>query len=125
MAERENATKAKAQDDLQFIISDLIQSGKLEDSVSLAHYLQDNMVQTASGRYQEVKNLGVKKAPFYVLVGAHMPCALVELAFLDHPVEGERLLTEDYQRLMVEALADGIEGYFISRKLLKPTKKES
>ena len=42
-------------------------------------------------RYAGIEDLGVKRGPFYVLVGAFMPCVLVETSFLTHPVEGRRM----------------------------------
>jgi N-acetylmuramoyl-L-alanine amidase len=65
--------------------------------------------------YKEVKDLGVKKAPFYVLVGAHMPCVLVEVSFIDHPVEGRRLISRRYQKLVATAIYEGVREFFASR----------
>lgn len=113
LAKRENAAFAAGDiDDLSFILSDLIQNAKLDESITLAHYLQDQLSDTLGKYYKGVKNLGVKKAPFYVLVGAHMPCVLVEVSFLDHPVEGRRLITRRYKQLVATALFDGIRLFF-------------
>lgn len=112
LAKRENEAGDAPVDDLSFIISDLIQYGKLNDSISLAHYLQDSLVKNLSSKYSDIKNLGVKKAPFYVLVGAHMACALTEVSFIDHPVEGARLIKPEYQHLVAEGLFNGIKMFF-------------
>ncbi len=114
LAKKENSVKGGMRTDLQFILSDLIQTAKLEDSITLAHSLQDSLISRLTQRYKGIKNLGVKKAPFYVLVGAHMPCALVEVAFIDHPKEGRRLLTEEYQSHVASSLALGVDKYFRS-----------
>jgi N-acetylmuramoyl-L-alanine amidase len=66
-----------------------------------------------------VRDLGVKRGPFYVLVGAYMPCVLVETSFLSHPVEGKRLATEDYQSELVEGLYLGIADFFGDARLAK------
>lgn len=113
LAERENqSVAATGESDLSFILSDLIQNAKLDDSITLAHQLQDSMTDNLSRYYKGIKNLGVKKAPFYVLVGAHMPCVLVEVSFIDHPVEGARLGTRRYQKLIAASLYEGIRAYF-------------
>ncbi len=114
LAERENSSLGDAEKlgDVSFIFSDLIQNAKLDDSIALAHHLQQDMVQMLGRYYQGVRNLGVKKAPFYVLVGAHMPCVLTEVAFIDHPLEGRRLIEPRYQRLVADALYRGIRSYF-------------
>jgi len=55
--------------------------------------------------------LGVKKGPFYVLVNAHMPCVLVELAFLTHADEVQRLGSATYQETLAEGLFHGIADF--------------
>jgi N-acetylmuramoyl-L-alanine amidase len=54
----------------------------------------------------------VKKAPFYVLVGAHMPCILAELSFIDHEEEGNNLALDTYREDLAIALNKGISKYF-------------
>ncbi len=115
LAERENASLGKSVDDLSFIMSDFIQGIKLDDSISLAHALQNGLHSGLSRYYKEVKDLGVKKAPFYVLVGAHMPCALVEVSFIDNPEEGKQLISKRYQRLAALGIFQGLQNYFESR----------
>lgn len=113
LAERENASLKKlGSDDLSFILSDLIQNAKLDESITLAHYVQSSLHATLARYYKGVKDLGVKKAPFYVLVGAHMPCVLTEVSFIDHPVEGRRLASKRYQKLVAAALYEGVRAYF-------------
>jgi len=98
-------------DGLSFLLSDLIQSGKEEESIALANSLQESIVRKARDRYPSVRNLGVKKGPFYVLVGAHMPCVLVETAFLTHRVEGKYLARVEYQEALAEGLFLGISRF--------------
>jgi N-acetylmuramoyl-L-alanine amidase len=111
LAARENATSRKNVSDLQFILSDMVQNLKLEDSISLAHHLQHSLVDSMSKNIAEVKDLGVKKALFYVLVGARMPSVLVEMFFITHRTEGRAMSHENYQDAVVDALYDGIVKY--------------
>ena len=111
LAARENATSRRDISDLQFILSDLIQSSKLEDSVSLAHHLQGAVVSHMGQRYGGVVDLGVKKALFYVLVGARMPSVLAEVFFITNKVEGRNLTKPAYQNAVVNALYQGIKKY--------------
>jgi N-acetylmuramoyl-L-alanine amidase len=69
------------------------------------------LVRYLRGRWKSVADLGVKKGPFYVLVGAYMPCVLVEVGFLTHPVEGPRMATHRYQRDIARGVADGIRRF--------------
>jgi N-acetylmuramoyl-L-alanine amidase len=98
--------------DLAYILSDLVQTGKEDESVLLARAVQRDLVRYLRGRWKGVTDLGVKKGPFYVLVGAYMPCALVEIGFLTHEVEGPRIGTERYQRDLAEGIARGIQRFF-------------
>jgi N-acetylmuramoyl-L-alanine amidase len=118
LAERENKSlefgaSSETNKDLQFVFSDLIQNVKLEPSIALAHRIQSTVVNKLSRSYSAIKDLGVKKAPFYVLVGAHMPCILVEVSFIDHPIEGKRLGSTKYQDLLSTAIYEGILKHFI------------
>jgi N-acetylmuramoyl-L-alanine amidase len=107
-AERDNGSEKAG---LSFLLSDLIQSGKEEESIALAHQLQEAVVIRAKQRYPAIHSLGVKKGPFYVLVGAHMPCVLVETAFITHPVEGKYLISSEYQDTLAEGLFLGIARF--------------
>lgn len=97
--------------DLAYILSDLVQTGKEDESTLLARAVQSELVRYLRGRWKSVSDLGVKKGPFYVLVGAYMPCVLVEVGFLTHPVEGPRMATHRYQRDIADGVAEGIRRF--------------
>ncbi|HWH79023.1 MAG TPA: N-acetylmuramoyl-L-alanine amidase [Candidatus Binatus sp.] len=119
LAARENSTARKNISDLQFILSDMTQNMKLEDSITLAHRLQGSLVSGMSKVIADVRNLGVKTALFYVLVGAHMPSVLVEMFFITHRTEGRAMTQDGAQDAMVEALMDGIQKYSQSTLIAK------
>jgi N-acetylmuramoyl-L-alanine amidase len=111
LAARENSTARKNLSDLQFILSDMTQNMKLEDSVTLAHRLQSSVVSALSGHMREVKALGVKKALFYVLVGARMPSVLVEMFFITNREEARAMSQDALQEAMADALYSGLQQY--------------
>ncbi len=111
LAARENGTSYQNVSDIQLILSDLIQSAKLEDSVSLAHHLQSSLVAYAGNRLGEVKDLGVKQALFYVLVGARMPSVLAEMFFITNKSDARWLAADTYQDRIVEGLFQGIKQF--------------
>jgi N-acetylmuramoyl-L-alanine amidase len=119
LAARENGTSRRNISDLQFILSDMTQNMKLEDSITLAHRLQGSMVAGMTGVMNEVRDLGVKKALFYVLVGARMPSVLVEMFFITHRSEGRAMARESHQDAMVQALFEGIEKFAQSNLVVK------
>jgi N-acetylmuramoyl-L-alanine amidase len=111
LAARENSTSRRNISDLQFILSDMTQNMKLEDSITLAHRLQGSMVGAMAKTMDDVRDLGVKKALFHVLVGARMPSVLVEMFFITNRSEGRAMSRESYQDAIVDALFEGIQKY--------------
>jgi N-acetylmuramoyl-L-alanine amidase len=84
---------------------------KLEDSITLAHRLQGSLVGGMTNVMGEVRDLGVKKALFHVLVGARMPSVLVEMFFITNRHEAQTMGQEEAQNAMVDALMQGIQKY--------------
>ena len=116
LAERENGVREGEQlDDLSFMLSDLIQSGKLEDSIVLSRTVESSVKVRAIGRAKGIRSLGVKRGPFFVLVGAHMPCTLIEMLFIDNPTDRAMLSKEDFRSALALGVADGIHR-FISKQ---------
>jgi N-acetylmuramoyl-L-alanine amidase len=111
LASRENGTARNKVSDLQFILSDMTQNMKLEDSITLAHRLQGSLVSTMARKMADVRDLGVKKALFYVLVGARMPSVLVEMFFITNKTEGRAMTHDTYQNAVLDSLYDGIQKY--------------
>ena len=111
VAARENATSKKNISDLQSILYDLMLNTKITESNRLAHEIQNGVLGTLKKRYSSVKNLGVKQAPFYVLIGAEMPAVLIETGFITNPLERRRLLSNRYLDTFAEGIARGIESY--------------
>jgi len=83
-------------------------------SNKLAIDLQGNMLKILRKSYRDIKDGGVRPAPFWVLVGAQMPAVLVEVGFISHSMEAERLVNRSYQEKLALGLANGIENYFIN-----------
>lgn len=101
--------------DLDYILSSLVQGGKHEPSTRLAGHVQASLVRRLRGEWPGIVDLGVKRGPFYVLVGAYMPCVLVEASFLTHPDEGRRLADPVYQRAIAEGIYRGIAAFAATR----------
>ncbi len=108
VAARENATTANNMSDLQDILSDLLNNAKLNESAKLAKQVQANM---ANGL--NLKSLGVKQAPFYVLIGAQMPAILTEISFLSNPQEAEKLKNDSFLSAVADQIVTGV-SYYVS-----------
>jgi len=117
LAAKENATSTKKISDLQLILNDLMRNSKISESSRLARSVQDHLVKHLRGKYRNVKNLGVKQAPFYVLIGAQMPSILVETSFVSNRVEEKRLDSAAYRQKIAEGIAAGIKVYIEQVKM--------
>jgi len=111
VAARENATSRKNISDLQTILSDLMKNSKINESSRLARYVQKSMTSQLKTRYSNIKDKGVKQAPFYVLLGAQMPSILVETSFISNPRECKRLMDGNYQEHLSSAILRGVREY--------------
>ncbi len=109
-AARENAASQSQLNDLQTILQDLMQNSKIEESAKLAGSVQSQLVNGLKGQYS-VKNLGVKKAPFIVLIGARMPAVLTEIAFLSNKEEERRLRDDRYLEAIARHIVGGVKHY--------------
>jgi N-acetylmuramoyl-L-alanine amidase len=109
-AELENASKGPAgpaaSSDLKLMLWDLAQQEYLNESSRLAQAVQEEM-----NRITGVQSRGVKQAPFKVLVGATMPAALVEVAFITNPDEESKIKSDAFQKTVVDALTTAVERY--------------
>lgn len=119
VAARENAISLKKmkeqmkkyKSDVDVMLSDLRRDLKRDESIKLANYVQGSIVSTLGENYNDIKNLGVKNALFYVLFGARMPSVLAEVSFISNPAEENLLSKESYREYIAQAIADGIDTY--------------
>lgn len=117
LAARENATSEKSISDLQYILADLALKSHVEDSAVLARQVQSSLVGSLRKRYKKVRDLKVKYALFYVLLGARMPAILVEASFISNPDEGARCADKTYRERLAEAIARGVEQFMNGREI--------
>ena len=118
IAARENASVLMGQDKLsQDVIIDAVLNGpKIVQSHKLAIDVQQNIMQNLNDDYNDVKDGGVRPAPFYVLVGASRPSILVEVGYITNPKERKRLFTSNYQEEIAEGIVEGVNRYLDNRK---------
>lgn len=90
----------------------VLNQSKITASNKLAIDIQQNLLFSARKTYQDVVDSGVREGPFWVLVGAQMPSVLVELGYISHPKESDRLVQKNYQKQLAIGLANGIDAYF-------------
>lgn len=111
LAARENATSTKNMGQMKDIILKIAQNSRVDESRELAARIQKNLLRVLSADNRGIKDLGVKGAPFWVLIGSEMPSILVEISHLSNPGEEARLKTARYRQLAVQGIYDGIMDY--------------
>ncbi|MCA3012597.1 MAG: N-acetylmuramoyl-L-alanine amidase [Myxococcaceae bacterium] len=122
VAARENAegrrqAKGPSGDTLAFILADLQKAETHHDSSRLAYAVHEALIGVTGAQ-----DRGVQQAPFYVLMGLEAPAVLVEVGFVSHPREGERLADAKYQQQLADGIARGVVkflGQVSARELRK------
>lgn len=118
VAARENGTSLQQVGDLEQILFDLMAHAKIQESSRLASDIQTSMISSVGQKYSDVRDLGVKEGPFYVLLGANMPSVLVETAFISNSAEETRLATRQYQKDAARAIVSGLRAYAANPSLM-------
>jgi N-acetylmuramoyl-L-alanine amidase len=116
VAARENATSSQTMGTLPAIVRAIALNNKIAESRELASIVQTIMVRKLRVQSAGVRDLGVKQAPFVVLIGAQMPSVLTEIAFLTNRTEATLLKQPAYRQQIAQALRDGIVRYRESLK---------
>jgi N-acetylmuramoyl-L-alanine amidase len=111
VAARENAASGQAMGALPDFLKAIALHNKLDESRDFATMVQRAMMERLRTENKEVKDLGVKQAPFVVLIGAAMPSVLAEVAFLTNPQEVRLLRGTAYRQRIAEALFSAIRKY--------------
>lgn len=116
VAARENSASGSAMHNLPDIIKAIALNNKLDESRDLAAMVQESMITRLRKTNKEVRNRGVKKAPFVVLIGAGMPSVLAEISFLTNKQEAQLLRTAAYKQRIAESLHEAVMKYRLSLK---------
>ena len=91
----------------------MAQSMFMKESEDLASIIQMEM-----GKRLTSKNRGVKQPGFYVLVGASMPCVLIEVGFLSNPKEEKSLKKATHRQRIAQSIYEAIIRFKKSREKL-------
>ena len=111
VAARENAGSAQTMHNLPDIVKAIALNNKINESRDFAETVQKSMVRRLKTRNKTLRDLGVKQAPFVVLIGAGMPSVLAEMSFLTNKQEGSLLKTGAYRQQIAQALYDAVVSY--------------
>jgi N-acetylmuramoyl-L-alanine amidase len=111
VAARENAVSEKSIYELRDLVKKIALKEKIEESREFAGDVQESLHSGLAAKSPAIRNRGVKKAPFIVLIGANMPSILAEISFVSNPTDERRLETAEYRQRIAESLYRGIAKY--------------
>jgi N-acetylmuramoyl-L-alanine amidase len=113
LAAKENNISPRRVSDLQIIFADLKLNdpAKVIPSTNLADCVQASLVDRLQRCYGGIRDLGIKQAPFVVLIGAEMPSILIEVSFISNPREERMLREPHYLDTIADAIVDGLRKY--------------
>jgi N-acetylmuramoyl-L-alanine amidase len=111
VAARENAASDHGIHDLQDLVKQIARTEKIDESKELAEDIQDSLTKRMQKTSKPVKNRGVRKAPFVVLIGADMPSILTEISFLSNPTDEALLKKPEHRQRVAEGVFQGVSSY--------------
>jgi N-acetylmuramoyl-L-alanine amidase len=114
VAARENAASDHNVHDLEDLVKAITRTEKIDESRELAEDIQDSLSKRIQRTAKPVRDRGVRKAPFVVLIGADMPSILTEISFLSNPSDEQLLKKPDYRQHIAEGVYQGVANYLQS-----------
>ena len=111
VAGRENAVSTQSVHELSDLVKKIALKDKIDESKELAGDVDESLYAGIAKGNEGLKNRGVKKAPFVVLIGANMPSILAEISFVTNPEDAEELERPAYRERVAESLYNGVARY--------------
>ena len=114
VAARENASSDESIHQLSDLVKKIALEDKINESREFAADVDQSLYSGLSFGNPGLKDRGVKKAPFVVLIGANMPSILAEISFLTNPDDARELREPQYRQRIAESLCRGVSRYVSS-----------
>jgi len=111
VAARENAVSDQSIHQLSDLVKKIALKDKIAESREFASDVEGSLYAGLQKGNTGLKDRGVKKAPFVVLIGANMPSILAEISFITNPKDAEQLRDPEYRERVAESLYKGIAHY--------------
>ena len=111
VAAQENASSQRSIHELEDLLAEITLGEKTEESRELATRIQSSLHAGVSRHSSAIRDRGIRKAPFVVLVGARIPAVLVEIGFLSNRHDERLMGTESFRQEVAEHLFEGIASY--------------
>lgn len=96
--------RAGVDPEIGLVLDDIERGGAQWEAAELAARVQ-RALRDRRGEHDR----GVRQDAHHVLLGANMPAVLVEVGFIDHPVEGRQIVSPRVQAQIADAIAEAIQ----------------
>jgi N-acetylmuramoyl-L-alanine amidase len=96
--------RAGVDPEIALVLDDIERGSSQWEAADLAARMQRSLRDRRGGEGDR----GVRQDAHHVLLGATMPAVLVEVGFIDHPIEGKQLATSSVQAQIADAIAEAI-----------------
>jgi len=111
VAARENAVSDESIHELSDLVKKITLKDKIDESREFAADVQKSLYDDLEEGNPGMRDRGVKKAPFVVLIGANMPSILAEISFLTNSADARELQQPAYRERIAESLYRGVARY--------------
>jgi N-acetylmuramoyl-L-alanine amidase len=111
VAARENAVSDQSIHQLSDLVKKIALKDKIAESREFASDVEDSLYAGLEKGNAGLKDRGVKKAPFVVLIGANMPSILAEISFVTNEKDAEQLQQPEYRERVAESIYKGVARY--------------
>ena len=111
VAARENAVSDQSVHQLADLVKKITLKDKIDESREFASDVEQSLYEGLHKGNEGLKNRGVKKAPFVVLIGANMPSILTEISFVTNDKDAAQLRTAAYRERVAESIFHGVASY--------------
>ena len=111
VAARENAVSTQSIHQLSDLVKKIALKEKIDESREFASDVEQSLYSGLQSGNAGLKDRGVKKAPFVVLIGANMPSILAEISFVTNPKDASQLQRPEYRERVAESLYKGVAKY--------------
>ena len=126
VAARENAVSGASIHQLSDLVKKITLKDKIAESREFAADVEGSLYAGLTKGNSGLRDRGVKKAPFVVLIGANMPSILAEISFVTNARDAEQLRDPEYRQRVAESLYAGVakyEGGLAGVKAAAPVKR--
>jgi N-acetylmuramoyl-L-alanine amidase len=111
VAARENAVSGQSIHQLSDLVKKITLKDKIAESREFASDVEGSLFTGLERGNPGLRNRGVKKAPFVVLIGANMPSILAEISFVTNRQDASQLRQPEYRQRVAESLFNGVAKY--------------